>query len=160
MVTLLYRLSECVLGQALAFRIGLWYNTLNKEQKRMLMKNQRYITKNLLTSVKYAAAGIKAAFGSEKNFLTYTFIAAAFLLFNVITGSGKYDYALLAVCTAAVFSAELINTALERVCDSRTHDESSDIEFIKNVSAGAVLAAGAAFFICEGIVLISNIAGR
>ncbi|MGN0621386.1 MAG: diacylglycerol kinase [Porcipelethomonas sp.] len=121
------------------------------------MKNDRYTNHSLFSSIKCAASGIKSAFRTEKNFTSYIIIAAVFLVLNFITGSGRYDYVVYTICTFSVIGAEMFNTALERICDSRTHENSSDIQFIKDVSAGAVLVLGVCFFICEGIVLCSNL---
>ncbi|MDE5993323.1 MAG: diacylglycerol kinase, partial [Oscillospiraceae bacterium] len=48
-------------------------------------------------------------------------------------------------------------TAAERICDSFRPEKDKDVEFIKDVSAAAVLVMGIAFFTAEGAVLISNI---
>lgn len=114
--------------------------------------------KNLWQSVRCAARGISSAFRTEKNLKTYVIIAAVFLVLNIISGSGKYDYIILAVCSCGVFSAEFINTAVERACDSRSREFSEDAAFIKDVSAGAVLAWGIVFFVAEAVVLVSNFA--
>ncbi|MDO4945504.1 MAG: diacylglycerol kinase [Ruminococcus sp.] len=121
------------------------------------MKNEKFRNKSFYGSICCALNGLTAAFKEERNFKIYAAIAAVFLGLNVLTGSGKYDYAVFILSAAAVFGAELLNTATERVCDSLTQEENSDIHFIKDVSAGAVLMFGIGFFICQGITLISNL---
>lgn len=121
------------------------------------MKNEKFRNKSFPKSIGCAFKGLTAAFKEERNFRIYIAIAAVFLVLNILTGSGKYDYAVFVLSAAAVFGAELLNTAIERVCDSRSGEENSDIRFIKDVSAGAVLMLGIGFFVCQGITLISNL---
>lgn len=116
------------------------------------MKNE-----NFLQSVRCAAKGIISGFRSEKNFKIYICIAAVFLALNILTSSGMYDYIIFISLTCGVFAAEFINTAAERICDSFRPEKNKDVEFIKDVSAAAVLVMGIAFFTAEGAVLISNI---
>ncbi len=112
--------------------------------------------KNFLQSVKCAAKGIASGFRSERNFKIYICIAAVFLVLNILASSGLYDYIIFISLTCGVFAAEFINTAAERICDSFRPEKDKDVEFIKDVSAAAVLVMGIAFFTAEGAVLISN----
>ncbi|MBR2715243.1 MAG: diacylglycerol kinase family protein [Ruminococcus sp.] len=52
-----------------------------------------------------------------------------------------------------VFITEILNTVLERVCDSITKEYSKDIEFIKDVSAGAVLVGAVGSVIIAFLLL-------
>lgn len=113
--------------------------------------------KNFLQSVKCAVKGMASGFRTERNFKVYTVIALVFLLLNIVTSSGFYDYIILLVLTCGAFSAEYINTAIERLCDSLCPDADKNVKFIKDVAAGAVLVAGIAFFGAEGAILISNL---
>ncbi len=67
---------------------------------------------------------------------------------------------ILTIC--AVFVTEILNTVLERVCDTITTQYNKNIEFIKDVSASAVLvcAIGSviiAFFLLFDIEVFKNI---
>lgn len=113
--------------------------------------------KNFWQSVACALRGIASGFHAERNFKIYIGIALVFLALNIVTSSGLYDYILLLALSCGVFAAEYINTAVERVCDSFCAEENKDVRFAKDVSAGAVLIMGIAFFGAEGAVLVSNI---
>lgn len=113
--------------------------------------------KNFLQSVRCAARGILSGFKTERNFKIYACIALAFLVLNIITSSGLYDYIIFISLTCGVFSAEYLNTAAERLCDSFRTEKDQNIGFIKDVAAASVLVMGIAFFAAEGAVLISNI---
>lgn len=116
------------------------------------MKNKSFVQ-----SVMCAFRGIAGGFREERNFKIYTGIAAVVLALNILTSSGLYDYILLLTLSCGVFAAEYINTAVERLCDSFCGEENRDVRFAKDVSAGAVLVMGIAFFGAEGAVLLSNI---
>ena len=113
--------------------------------------------KSFLQSVKCAVKGIAAGFRAERNFKIYTVIALVFLVLNILTSSGLYDYLTLLVLTCTVFSAEYVNTAVERLCDSFCSENDKNVRFIKDVAAGAVLVLGVAFFGAEGAILIFNL---
>lgn len=64
--------------------------------------------------------------------------------FYVLVFSAFYPFsagqrALLVLLIGAVLAAELLNTAVERVCDRITTAQDAAIRFIKDVAAGAVL---------------------
>lgn len=113
--------------------------------------------KNFLESVKCAVMGIIKGYHAERNFKIYSVIAAVFLAFNIILSAGIYDYIALIIVTSAVFAAEYINTAIEKVVDKFGEGIHNDFKFIKDVAAGAVLVNGIAFFSVEGIVLIPKL---
>ena len=113
--------------------------------------------KNFFQSVLCAFRGIKSGFSSEHNFKIYVAIASVFLVLNIVVSAGIYDYIILLILTCFTFSAEYINTAIERICDCFCDESNRDVGFIKDVGAAAVLVSGFAFFIGEGIVLISKL---
>lgn len=116
------------------------------------MKNTSF-----LQSVKCAAKGVASGFRTERNFKIYSVIALVFLALNIITSSGFYDYIILLALTCGAFSAEYVNTAIERLCDSLCPEPNKNVRFIKDVAAGAVFVTGIAFFGAEGAILISNL---
>lgn len=113
--------------------------------------------KNFFQSVKCALRGMKSGFSSERNFKIYIGITAFFVLLNILLRSGIYDYIIMIILVSAAFTAEYINTAIERICDRFCSEPDKDIGFIKDVAAGAVLTAGFAFFTVEGIILIPKL---
>lgn len=118
----------------------------------MKMKNE-----NFRQSVRCAFRGIISCFRSERNFKIYICIAFIFLALNILTSSGLYDYIVWAALTCGVFSAEYLNTAVERLCDSFCREDDKNVGFVKDAAAASVLVMGIAFFAAEGAVLVSNI---
>ena len=113
--------------------------------------------KNFLQSAKCAIRGLEIGFCTERNFKIYCGIALLFLILNILTGSGLYDYLFFLLLVCIVFSVEYINTSLERLCDSFSMEENTNMKFVKDVAAGSVLCVGIAFFGGEGAILVLNI---
>lgn len=59
-------------------------------------------------------------------------------------------------CIAGVFASEMLNTAIEKLCDLVQPDYDVRIKHIKDVSAGAVLVMSAISVIAFAIILISK----
>ena len=95
--------------------------------------------KNFLKSFVFAFLGIKAAVNTQRNMRFH--IAAAFYvtISALVTRASKTDWLAILICFALVFSAEMFNTAIERLCDTLHPEKSEKIGFVKDVSAGAVL---------------------
>ena len=108
--------------------------------------------------MKYASHGIAACFAEERNFMDYTLIAVTFLVLNILLGSVIWEYIVLIVLTAAVFAAEYLNTAIERIIDNYSGEINEANKFIKDTAAASVLVFGVAFFLCEGLILLPKIA--
>jgi len=71
---------------------------------------------------------------------------------GIILEIQPYEWGLIALVCGLVIGAELINTALERLCDGCEPCQSSVIKAVKDLAAGAVLicalaAVGVAFLI-------------
>lgn len=113
--------------------------------------------RNFFQSIYCAARGIYDGFLSERNFKIYCLIAGIFLIGNIVLGSHVNEYCFFVIVTAMVFVAEYINTAIERTIDTMGTEENENYRFVKDVAAGAVLVAGIAFFLVEGMILLPRI---
>lgn len=100
--------------------------------------------KRQLKSFKNAFKGIASAFITEGH-MRFHFVAAFFvLLFAYICEVTTTEWAVLIITIGAVFAAELINTAIEQVCDLYSTEHNPLIGKIKDIAAGAVLVAAIA----------------
>ena len=92
-----------------------------------------------IRSLGYAASGIYQFFRRERNgqiqgVIALLVIAAGFF-FNVT----KTEWVALLVCTGLVVSLEMLNSAIERICNMYTTEFHPAIKIIKDVAAAAVL---------------------
>jgi diacylglycerol kinase len=99
--------------------------------------------------------GIIHALKTERNMRIH--LAALFyvILAGIFFHLHPRDWALIALACGLVFGAELINTALERLCDGLEPGHSSVVKSVKDLAAGAVLicavvAVGVAVFVVWG----------
>ncbi|MBE6793995.1 MAG: diacylglycerol kinase family protein [Ruminococcaceae bacterium] len=95
--------------------------------------------KHQLKSFKDAFKGIFSAFKAESH-MRFHLVAAVFvLLFAYISEMNLSQWAILLITIGCVFSAELINTAIENLCDLYSTEHNPLIGKIKDIAAGAVL---------------------
>ena len=108
--------------------------------------------KRFLKGFAYAAAGILHGF-SERNFRVHicavcfvSWLAMQFYEFS------RGEWAVLLLTFAAVLSAELFNTSIERLCDKVSPEKDEHIRRCKDCAAGAVLIV-AVFAVIIGFTL-------
>ncbi len=90
----------------------------------------------------YAIRGLLSVLKTESH-MRFHLIAGIYVIgfcakFYNLTSA---QWGVLILTISAVFITEIFNTVLERVCDTITTEYNKNVEFIKDVSAGAVLVA-------------------
>lgn len=99
--------------------------------------------KKQIKSFGYAFEGIGSAIKSEAH-LRFHLVAAFYVFVFAFLGEfTAVEWAVLSVTVFLVISAELINTAIEELCDLYSTEQNMKIKRIKDISAGAVLALAA-----------------
>ena len=114
--------------------------------------------KNRLPSFKYAFNGIEEFWKEEKNtrihmFFTIAVIAAAFIL--KVSGT---EFCILIFTIGAVWCAEAMNSAVERVVDLVTLEKKPLAKAAKDMAAGAVLIFAFCSVIVGCIIFVPKIA--
>lgn len=99
-----------------------------------------------------AFRGVAAMIKTERNFQIelLAFFVNLFLIFYLKLSS--VDTALILLVSFAVLSAEIFNTAVEKLCDIVQPDFDQRIGFIKDIAAGAVVLMAIASVIV-GIII-------
>ena len=81
--------------------------------------------------------------------------------FAVLAGLGLgfvfWEWALVITLAALVITAEILNTAIERLCDFVQPRQDARIKTIKDLAAGAVLCASLAALIVGGMIVIRHL---
>lgn len=92
----------------------------------------------------HAVRGVAAAVRGGRNLRVH--ITAAFYVsaYATIARMGRLEWAALCLCFGLVISLEIVNTALERLCDRVTREREPAIGAVKDMAAGGVLAASLA----------------
>ena len=94
---------------------------------------------NFRYSLKYALAGVRHAFKTEKNLRIHGVATVIVLGASYVFQVTSIELALICFSIALVITAELLNTAIENVIDLVCQEYHPLAKIAKNVSAGAVL---------------------
>ena len=97
--------------------------------------------KKLLRAFDYALRGIGWGIRTQRNLRIHLVATAYVLLFAWIMRISPVHFCLELLCCMLVISLELVNSALERICDGITREQSLWIRDAKDAAAGAVLIA-------------------
>lgn len=115
------------------------------------------ITAERLQSFRFAFNGILGFFRQEPNakmHLIATMLVLAAVLYFPVSGM---ELALLVIVAGAVWVSELFNTVVERIMDFVAPEYHPKVEFIKDLSAGAVLLSALTALVTGAIIFIPKI---
>ena len=116
------------------------------------------VAPSLLSSFRYAAAGLQYAFQTQRNFRIHVAIAVFILSILTWLQAPPIEFALIITVIALVLALELLNTALEAVVDlavGKTYHELAKIA--KDCAAGAVLVAAIAAVAIAFVLILPQI---
>ena len=102
----------------------------------------------------FALHGLKYAFVNERNFRIEIFFALSACITAYALHIPTVEWLVVIINIAFVISAELLNTAIEKLCDVAWKEIHPAIKIIKDVAAAAVLVASITAFICALIVFV------
>jgi diacylglycerol kinase (ATP) len=118
------------------------------------MQTARFSWKQRVKSFHYAWEGVIQFFKSQQN----AFLHAAATIGVVILGYWKHisvtEWVFIVIMIALVWAFELMNTAIEALCDMVYPGPHPRIKIIKDVAAAAVLVMAAAAFVTGCIIFI------
>lgn len=108
-------------------------------------------------SLKCAINGIKTVFKEEQNFKTEFFLGILAIVLGISLHITNIEMIIVILCTIIVLTAEIVNTAIEDLCDKiePTHDKT--IGKIKDIMAGFVLIASIGSIIIGIIIFLPKI---
>lgn len=117
--------------------------------------------KKRIKSFGYAGHGIRLVFGSEPNMKIHLIIATLVVICGFIFKISLTEWMLCLLCIGVVFSAEMMNTAIENVVDLASPEHHELAGKAKDIAAGAVLICavtsaiiGLLIFIPKGLSLL------
>lgn len=111
----------------------------------------------ILRSLSYAWEGLKHAFLTQNNFRLHSLAAILVLLLGLLCRISATEWLVVLICIAMVTTAELFNTALEKLCDLVQPGHHPVIKTVKDISAGAVLICALVSLATGGIIFIPKI---
>ncbi len=105
------------------------------------MEQRKFSFHSRLKSISFAFAGIRELLIREHNSRIHLAATVGVITAGIVFRVSTTEAAILATVTGAVWIAELFNTCIERIMDFIHPEEHPSIKFIKDLAAGAVLAA-------------------
>lgn len=102
--------------------------------------------RSLIARFRCAFRGVSLGMVREANFRWHLAAATTVVVLGILLRSTAVDWCLLALASAAVMSAELMNSAIEHLAEAVTQDQDERLRDALDIASGAVLlmAAGAA----------------
>lgn len=97
--------------------------------------------KKIVHSFVFAFNGLKICFASEVNFKVHVVLATAVLILGAVFKISNTEWLAVIACIAFVTATEMINTAIEKLCDLVQKDFHPGIKKVKDIAAGTVLLA-------------------
>ena len=113
------------------------------------------IAPDLLSSFKYAWAGVNYAFITQRNFRIHTAIAVLAISLGIALSISTVQMAVIILTCCLVMVLELLNTAIESVVDLTVKQTYHDLAKIaKDCAAGAVLISAIAALLVACFILL------
>lgn len=110
-----------------------------------------------LKSFAVAFEGIGAAFKSELHMKVHLVFAVAALLACWFLQVEAWGWCVVIICIGMVIAAEVLNTAIEALCDKVSPEHDPRIKVAKDAAAGAVLVLAITSVIAGLIVFIPSL---
>jgi diacylglycerol kinase len=104
-----------------------------------------------------AMNGLKFFFKNERNGMIQTSIACFVLLAGLYVHLSSTEWIIVLLCIGAVLTMEMMNSAVEQLCNLVHKEFHPSIKIIKDVAAGAVLFASFVSIIIGLIIFIPKI---
>ena len=111
----------------------------------------------VIKSFACAFAGLKDCLLHEKNFRIQYVIALVIIIAGLFFALSETEWMIIFLCFAVVLSFEIINSAIEKLCDLVCPQFNLTIKKVKDMSASAVLLASFISFIVGCIIFLPKI---
>ena len=113
--------------------------------------------KKRANSFKAAFTGLYEGLKNQWNFKFHLIAACVVIALGFYFEVSKTEWCVLLLCCAIVISLELINTAIELLCDFVEPNKNEKIRIIKDISAAGVLVSAIIALVIGGIVFVPKI---
>ena len=111
----------------------------------------------LIKSFVCAWSGIQSCFKSEPNFRIHLMAAILAVIFSLLFSISATEWVVICFCIAFVLTMEMMNTAIEKLCDVVHKELHPVIKKIKDITAGAVLLSAVFSLITAAIIFLPKI---
>jgi len=113
--------------------------------------------KKLVRSFGYAFRGLGQAVRSEQNMKVHIVAAVVAIIGGFVLSISTAEFIAVLICIGLVIAFEMLNTAVEKLCDFVSPEYHTQIKIIKDLSAGAVLVMSIIAFITGLVIFLPKI---
>ena len=113
--------------------------------------------RKLVNSFGYALRGIAVALRTEQNLQIHLIAVVVVTIAGIMLDVSATEWMVLVICFGMLISAELFNTAIEKLVDEVSPEHNSRAGLVKDVAAGGVLVLAIAAIIIGGIIFIPKL---
>jgi len=110
----------------------------------------------LIKSVGFAINGLRLCW-KEPNFRIHLLVSAVVLVLGYWLSISAQEWGLVLLCMGLVLSVEMVNTAIEHLCNLLHPGQHPVIKLVKDVSAAAVLLAAFISVCCGAIIFLPKL---
>ena len=117
----------------------------------------KIIIMRVIKSFGWAFNGLKDCILHEKNFRIQYILALLVVIAGIFFSLSATEWMIILLCFSVVLSFEIINSAIEKLCDLVSPDFNLTIKKVKDMSASAVLLSAIISFIIGCIIFLPKI---
>ncbi len=111
----------------------------------------------LLKSFLYAFKGIAVFFSKDRNGQIQGVAAIVAIILGITLHISVTEWLFVITCIGTVISLEMLNTAIEKLCDIMFPDFNLQVKLIKDIAAGGVLIIALTSLVIGLIIFIPKI---
>lgn len=108
-------------------------------------------------NLRYAILGLKVAWRNEPHFRSHVVASTALIVLSFILNISALEFAVIVLSCGFVVAVEILNTALEELCDKHTKEHDPHIARIKDLAAAAVLISSVFAALAQAAILLPYI---
>jgi diacylglycerol kinase len=105
-------------------------------------------------NLRYAIEGMKIAWRNEPHFRSHVLASVFLIALSFFLNIAALEFAIIVLSCGFVIAVEVLNTALEELCDKHTKDHDPHIARIKDLAAAAVLISSIFAAIAQAAILL------
>lgn len=121
------------------------------------MNNKPFSVKDRIKSFIFAFNGLKLFFISEHNGRIHLVAAIIAVGISFYLHLSTFEWIAILAVIAAVFIAEILNTAIEKLADVVTIERHPKIKIVKDLAAAAVLVSAILALLVGGLIFIPKL---
>ncbi|NDV96233.1 diacylglycerol kinase family protein [Dysgonomonas sp. 521] len=118
---------------------------------------EKFSFKKRSKSALYALNGLRILFSEEHNSRIHTAIVVAVVIAGFLLKISNTEWLVICILIGMVFSLEIMNSAIENLCDYISPQWHEMIKKVKDLAAAAVFVASVISVVCGAIIFLPKL---